>query len=100
MELGAALADAATTQYFLHHVPGSVEGDPLERWFEDRGWPGASLGTGVGVAEEIGLCYLFHRTGHHELERLMPVLFGGINATASTANLVFVHDSRVLGLAR
>ncbi len=56
MELGAALADAATTQYFLHHVPGSFEGDPFERWFEDRGWPGASLGTAVGVAEEIGLC--------------------------------------------
>jgi len=100
MELGAALADAATTQYVFHHVPGSFEGDPLERWFEDRGWPGASLGTAVAVAEDIGLCWLLHHTGHHEVERLVPLLAAGGSATAATANLALVHDSRVLGLGR
>jgi len=43
-------------KYVFHHVPGSFEGTRSRDGFEDRGWPGASLGTAVAVAEDIGLC--------------------------------------------
>ena len=49
--------------------------DPLEKHFESHGYGwGAAYRYGGGVALNMFVAYMFHATGHHKLERWVPVV--------------------------
>jgi len=67
---GFCAADFAVTRSNLRN--GGVELNPVTRVFS-----GSTGGLAVNFASEtfgvVGLSYLFHRTGHHKLERITPL---------------------------
>jgi hypothetical protein len=77
-------ADFAVTRDNLSH--GGRELNPLTRPFS-----GSTAGLAVNFAGEtagvIGVSYLFHKTGHHKLERITPLLNFGASAFAVTYGL-------------
>ena len=72
-------ADFAVTRSILQN--GGKELNPVTRFFS-----GSTAGLAVNFAGEtagvVGLSYLFHRTGHHRLERITPMLDIGASAFA------------------
>jgi hypothetical protein len=72
-------ADFALTRSILQN--GGKELNPITRFFS-----GSTAGLAVNFAGEtagvIGLSYLFHKTGHHRLERVTPMLDIGASAFA------------------
>jgi hypothetical protein len=77
-------ADFAVTRDNLSH--GGRELNPLTRPFA-----GSTAGLAANFAGEtagvMGVSYLFHKTGHHKLERLTPLLNVGASAFAVTYGL-------------
>jgi hypothetical protein len=77
-------ADFAVTHSILQN--GGKELNPVTRLFS-----GSTAGLAANFAGEtagiIGLSYLFHKTGHHRLERLTPMLNIGASAFAVTYDL-------------
>jgi hypothetical protein len=58
--------------------------DPLEKHFESYGYGwGAAYRYGGGVGLSFAVAYLLHATGHHKLERRVPVV-AIMHAQAST----------------
>jgi hypothetical protein len=72
-------ADFAVTRSILQN--GGKELNPVTRIFS-----GSTGGLAANFAGEtagiIGLSYIFHKTGHHKLERLTPMLNMGASAFA------------------
>jgi hypothetical protein len=66
---------------------GGQELNPVTRVFA-----GSTAGLAVNFAGEtvgvVGLSYLFHRTGHHKLERAVSLLNIGASAAAVTFDVV------------
>jgi hypothetical protein len=86
-EIGALLADGITTQQAFNRCPTVCwEADPFARPFVEHGWPGQIAGGALFVAAEVGLQYLLHRTGHHRLERLVPVVLATYSTASATHN--------------
>lgn len=81
---GFDAADFAVTRDNLSH--GGRELNPLTRPFS-----GSTAGLAVNFAAEtagvIGISYMFHKTGHHKLERLAPIMNLGMSAFAVTYGL-------------
>jgi len=81
---GFCAADFAVTRSNLSN--GGVELNPVTRVFS-----GSTAGLAVNFVGEtagvIGLSYLFHRTGHHKLERITPLVNIGASAFAVTYGL-------------
>ena len=49
--------------------------DPFEKHFESYGYGwGAVYRYGGGVGLTLGTAYIFHATGHHKLERWVPMI--------------------------
>ena len=75
----AAAADFAVTYQNLQS--GGKELNPVTRLFA-----GSTAGLALNFAGQttgvMGLSYLFHKTGHHRLERLTPVVNFGASAFA------------------
>lgn len=69
-ELGMT-ADAITTQRGL--ARGRGEADPIARPLVKFGWGGQISLEGLETAAEIAGMYGLHRTGHHWVERAVPV---------------------------
>jgi hypothetical protein len=84
---GLIAADGVTTQHILGVDHGS-EMNPLVRPLVTKGTPGQVGASVLGYAFSIGSSYLFHRTGHHRLERLMLNTTIAIEAECVTSNLV------------
>jgi hypothetical protein len=82
---GLNTADFFATRHNLRN--GGQELNPLTRPFAS-----STAGLAVNFAGEtagvIGLSYLFHRSGHHKLERAVSILNVGASATAVTFDLV------------
>jgi hypothetical protein len=73
--IGAALADAITTQKNQQRYPELFrEMNPLARPLVEKGWPGMSALLAMDIAAELGVRYLFHRKKHHRLERWTPIV--------------------------
>ena len=76
---GFCAADFAVTEANLRN--GGVELNPVTRVFS-----GSTAGLAVNFVGEtggvIGISYLFHRTGHHRLERMTPLVNMGASAFA------------------
>jgi hypothetical protein len=74
-----SIADFAVTRANLQS--GGKELDPVTRLFS-----GSTAGLAVNFAGEtagiIGLSYYFHKTGHHKLERITPLLNIGASSFA------------------
>lgn len=90
LHTGALTADSITTQHLLHmqrieyriingvRVPIVVsykEGNPLARPFVEQGWPGEVGYTVLMLSADRLISYGFHKTKHHRLERIVPVVF-------------------------
>jgi len=77
--VGFCAADFAVTRVNLKD--GGVELNPVTRVFS-----GSTAGLALNFVGEtagvIGLSYLFHRTGHHKLERITPLVNMGGSAFA------------------
>ncbi len=84
---GLIAADGFTTQHILTVDHGS-EMDPLVRPLVIHGAGGQAAASVLGYAFSLGTSYLFHRTGHHKLEKLMLNTSIGVEAECVTSNLV------------
>jgi len=77
-----AAADFAVTHANLQN--GGRELDPITRLFS-----GSTAGLAVNFAGEtagvVGVSYVFHKLGHHKLERLTPL----VNFSASAAAVAY-----------
>jgi hypothetical protein len=77
-------ADFAVTHDNLSH--GGRELNPLTRPFS-----GSTAALAANFAGEtagvIGVSYMFHKTGHHKLERLAPIVNFGMSAFAVSYGL-------------
>ena len=80
-------ADFAATRSNLQN--GGTELDPFVRVF-GRSTAGLAVSFSAETARVIGLSYLFHRTGHHKLERAVSM----INIAASVAAVSYDLSQR------
>lgn len=70
--LFTAVAATATADFFATHAnlaSGGRELNPVTRMFTGS-TPALAANFGLETAGVIGISYMFHRTGHHRLERL------------------------------
>lgn len=94
--LFALAASLNTADFIVTHAnleSGGKELNPVVRIF-GRSAPGLSvnfIGETVGV---IGVSYFLHKTGHHRLERIVPLVNIGCSAGAVTYGLT--HQSSVI----
>src|SRR5512146_571962 len=73
-------ADAFTTRHVLDEHNG-IERNPWARQFVTHGWGGqAAYSWGLSVGGTILTSYFMHRTGHHKMERVLPILEIGVTA--------------------
>jgi hypothetical protein len=81
-------ADFIATRNNLRN--GGQELNPVTRVFS-----GSTAGLAVNFAGEavgvVGLSYIFHKTGHHKLERAVSVLNIGSSASAVAFDVVHHH---------
>ena len=75
-------ADAFTTRHVLDEHNG-IERNPWARQFVTHGWGGqAAYSWGLSVGGTILTSYFMHRTGHHKMERVLPMIEIGVTAGA------------------
>ena len=77
-------ADFCVTRANLQN--GGRELDPVTRAF-GGGTRGLALNFSTEAASMIGLSYVFHKTGHHKLERLTSITNIGASGTAVAYDL-------------
>jgi hypothetical protein len=82
----AALSAADFTVTRQNLQSGGRELNPVVRMF-GRSTPGLALNFAGETAGGIALSYFFHRTGHHRLERVVPLFNIGTSAGAVTYGL-------------
>jgi hypothetical protein len=83
---GLIAADGITTQHVLNS--GGREVNPLARPFVTHGAAGQLAASSLGYAFGVGTSYLFHRTGHHKMERIFENLAIGVEVGCVTNNLI------------
>jgi len=74
-----AAADFCTTRSNL--ASGGRELNPVTRMFSGS-TPGLAANFALETASTIGISYLFHKTGHHKLERITSFVNIGTSAGA------------------
>lgn len=79
-------ADGVTTQKNLSR--NAHELNPLARHLVNHGWKGQLAASAIGYGASVGLSYVFHRAGHHTLERLVLHVSIGVEAGMVTNNLL------------
>ncbi len=84
---GLIAADGITTQHVLNS-DGGKEVNPLARPFVTHGAMGQLAASTLGLGFGMGTSYLFHRTGHHKLERIFQNVAIGVEAECVTNNLI------------
>jgi hypothetical protein len=74
---------AALDFYATHHnlASGGKELNPVTRVFSGS-TPGLATNFALEAGSVIGLSYLFHRTGHHKLERITTLVNIGASGAA------------------
>lgn len=85
--LFAATGATAAADFFVTHAnlaSGGRELNPMTRLFTGS-TPMLASNFALETAGVIGVSYLFHKTGHHHLERLTSIL----NASASSGAVIF-----------
>lgn len=85
--LFAANGAAATADFFVTHAnlaSGGRELNPVTKVFAGS-TPMLASNFALQTAGVVGVSYLFHKTGHHKLERLTSLL----NASASGGAVMY-----------
>jgi len=82
-------ADGVTTQQNLANH--AEELNPIARPLVEHGWQGQLGASVLGFSSSVGLAYMFHRTGHHKLERLVLHVAIGGEAAMVANNVVRAH---------
>jgi hypothetical protein len=77
-------ADFAVTRANLRN--GGQELNPVTRWF-GRSTAGLAVNFAGETAGTIGLSYLFHKTGHHKMERVASFVSIGSSSAAVSFDL-------------
>ena len=73
-------ADAFSTRHVLDRHNGR-ERNPWARQFVRHGWAGqAAYSWGLSVGGTVLTSYFLHRSGHHRLERILPMIEIGYTA--------------------
>ena len=89
LHLGAVAgetADMITTRRVIQL--GGREGDPLARPFVRAGIGGQLVGTyALGEGSSLLASYLLHRSGHHRLERFVPIAVSIVESLAAASNI-------------
>ncbi len=84
--LAAETADLITTREVLR--AGGTERNPLSRPLMRSGLGGQMAATyGLGEGTALLAAYLLHRTGHHRLERVVPIFLITIEGLATASNV-------------
>jgi len=79
-------ADLITTRRVIQL--GGREGDPLAKPFVRAGIGGQMVGTyALGEGSSLLASYLLHRSGHHRLERFVPIAVSIIESLAAASNI-------------
>lgn len=84
--LFAIVALTSTGDFIVTHdnlQSGGRELNPVVRVF-GRSAPGLALNFGGETASVIGLSYFLHKTGHHKLERLLPLVNSAMSVGCMT----------------
>ena len=81
-----AAADFCATRANL--ASGGKELNPMTRVFSGS-TPGLAANFALETGSVIGISYLFHKTGHHKLERITAIV--SIGASATAAGYSFSH---------
>jgi hypothetical protein len=85
--VGVQTMDAVSTRYTLDHYINVKEGSPVARPFENAGWPGTlAFHYGINAGGTLLFQYMAHRSGHHRLERWLPVITIGQSLQGSLMN--------------
>jgi hypothetical protein len=85
--LFTAVAATATADFFATHANlanGGRELNPVTRMFTGS-TPALAANFALETAGVIGISYMFHKTGHHRLERLTSI----VDATSSAGAVSF-----------
>jgi hypothetical protein len=92
---GSALmlaGDAITTQRVIYpggcgnNYVGCRETNPVARPLVTQGWSGQLAASAISYGAAMGTAYLFHRTGHHRMERISSWSIIGIEGTMTAWN--------------
>ena len=89
--LFAAVASLAAADFYATHAnlaSGGRELNPMTRIFCGS-TPALAANFALETGSVIGISYLFHRSGHHRLERLTAVV--NIGTSAAAAGYSFSH---------
>lgn len=82
----AETADLISTHRAIQ--AGAVEANPLARPLVRKGLAGQIASAyGMGEGALLLTSYIFHRTGHHRLERLVPVFAIPVEGLATVSNI-------------
>jgi hypothetical protein len=85
--LGGLIAvDAVTTQRLIS-TGQFHEANPLWRPLVRRGWQGEMAASALGFGAAMSSAYMFHKTGHHKMERVATWLTVAIEAGNDARNL-------------
>jgi len=87
--LFTAVAATATADFFTTHAnlaSGGRELNPIARVFAGS-TPALAANFGLETAGVIGISYMFHKTGHHKLERLTSLVDIGSSVGAVSYGL-------------
>jgi len=92
VEIAGLIGDASSTRRVLDSYPDVTgEGDPLARPFVSLGWPGQIAGGVLFVTAELLGRYALHAHGHHRLERMLPLILGGLEFGVTMHNVQGLH---------
>jgi len=87
IHVGLEAVDFGITHYNLSQ--GGRERNPMGKALCESGTAGQLVFFGGRTAGVLGISYLFHKTGHHKLERAFSVLASGDSAYGATYS--FAH---------
>jgi len=77
--------DLATTRAIIDR--GGVETNPLARPFVQRGIGGQVVASyAIGTGGTLLASYWMHRTGHHRIERFLPIAVSAVEGLALASN--------------
>lgn len=89
--LFATSAALGTVDFFFTRSnlqSGGRELNPVTRWF-GTSTPGLALNFSLETGSIIGASYIFHKTGHHKLERITSLL--NISGSAAAVSYSISH---------
>jgi hypothetical protein len=93
---GIAAADGITTQRLMTAYHGQ-ELNPLARPLVTKGAAGQAAASLLGYGLSAGTAFLFHRTNHHRMERMVLNLSIGIEGECVVHNMIQIATGNPQG---